>query len=89
MIKLPTEIMCELAERVRKIRKQKGFSRQKLSELSGISYSSIRRFETSGRISFEALVQIALPLNRLEDFDKLFEIDNYPKSISDLFKDEK
>ncbi|PLX05207.1 MAG: hypothetical protein C0594_08095 [Marinilabiliales bacterium] len=88
MLKLPKEIMSDLAEKVRKLRTQKGLSREELSNRSGVSYSSIRRFETTGKISLESLLQIAMALNRLDDFEKLFSIEDTPKSIDDLFKNE-
>jgi len=89
MLKLPKEIMLDLALKVRKLRKQKRFSREELSKRSGVSYSSIRRFEETGKISLESLLQIAMVLNRLDDFEKLFEVKDIPESIDDLFKNDK
>jgi hypothetical protein len=45
-----------------------------------VSYSSIRRFETTGEISLAALMRIAQTLGALSDFDLLFK----HKIITDL-----
>lgn len=89
MLKLPKEIMSDLAIKVKKLRKRKKLSRDELSKKSGVSYSSLRRFEETGKISLESLLQIAMALNRLDDFEKLFEVEETPKSIEDLFKNDK
>lgn len=86
MLKLPKEIMQDLVIKVKNLRKQQGFSQMVLAERSGVSLGSIKRFETNGKISLEALLQIAMTLNRLDDFENLLNIDDTPKSIDDLFK---
>ena len=52
------ELDKNLALRVRKIRKRRKISQQKLADLSGVSYGSIKRFETSGQISLLALTKM-------------------------------
>lgn len=66
------EINLSLAKRVRKIRKRKKLSQQKLSELSGVSYGSIKRFETTGNISLLSLTKIALELGCIDEIRNLF-----------------
>ena len=44
----PEELDLKLAKRVRNIRKRRSISQQKLSEMSGVSYGSIKRFESTG-----------------------------------------
>ena len=39
------ELDLKLAERMRNIRKRRGISQKKLSDLSGVSLGSIKRFE--------------------------------------------
>ncbi len=53
-------------------RKEQGISQYKLSNCSGVSYASIRRFETTGQISLSSLLKLAKVLNCLADFEKLF-----------------
>lgn len=60
-----------IAENSRQLRKQLKMSREELAERSGVSYSSIRKFESTGRISLESLLKLAQVLNRLEDFENL------------------
>jgi hypothetical protein len=45
------ELDKKLAERMRRIRRRRKVSQQKLSDMSGVSYGSIKRFETTGQIS--------------------------------------
>jgi transcriptional regulator with XRE-family HTH domain len=73
-------VTYNLIERVKQRRKESKLSRQELSVKSGVSYSSIRRFETTGEISLAALMRIAQTLGALSDFDLLFK----HKIITDL-----
>ena len=61
-----------LALRVRKIRKRRKISQQKLADLSGVSYGSIKRFETSGQISLLALTKIAMALDMADELRNIF-----------------
>ena len=45
------ELDQKLAQRVRNIRKRRSISQEKLASMSGVSYGSIKRFETTGMIS--------------------------------------
>ena len=62
-----------IVERVKKKRKCMKLSQKQLSQKSGVSYSSIRRFETTGEISLSSLLKIAHALNALNDFEELFK----------------
>ena len=42
------ELDQKLAQRVRNIRKRRFISQQKLAGMSGVSYGSIKRFESTG-----------------------------------------
>lgn len=66
------ELDQKLAARVRKIRKRRSISQQKLAELSGVSYGSIKRFESSGQISLLSLTKIALALDMADELRNLF-----------------
>ena len=61
-----------MALRVRKIRKRRKISQQKLADLSGVSYGSIKRFETSGQISLLALTKIAMELDMADELRNIF-----------------
>ena len=66
------ELDKNLAQRVRKIRKRRKISQQKLADLSGVSYGSIKRFETSGQISLLALTKIAMELDMADELRNIF-----------------
>ncbi len=48
-------------------------SRKTLSERSGVTQASIKRFETTGQISLVNLIQILIALDRITDLDGLLE----------------
>lgn len=66
------ELDKNLALRVRKIRKRRKISQQKLADLSGVSYGSIKRFETSGQISLLALTKIAMAFDMADELRNIF-----------------
>lgn len=66
------KVIENLVNRVIARRKELKISQKDLAVKSGVSYGSIRRFETTGEISLKSLIQIAKVLNSLEDFNKLF-----------------
>jgi len=72
-IKKPIDILLNLADKHKSLRKKAGFSQQELAERSGVSLGSIKRFEQTGQIALESLLKLALILNRLEDFDPVFQ----------------
>ena len=83
------EKQLEIAKRFIAIRKARKVSQQRLSELSGVSYGSIRRFEKTGDISLSSLVKIALALQLYDDLDNLFRLNKEYKSIEDVINEQK
>lgn len=73
MQKTPREIDKLIAERIRNIRKRRKISQKKLSEKSGVSLGSVKRFEQSGEISFISLTKIAIALELDSELEHLFE----------------
>lgn len=65
-------VLSGIVERVKERRKELKFSQKELAKRSGVSYASIRRFESTGEISFNSLLKIASVLNALADFCTLF-----------------
>lgn len=63
----------KLIKRVKLRRKELKYTQQELAKRSGVSYASIRRFETTGDISLASLIKIAHVMNCLEDFNNLFK----------------
>jgi len=81
----PSEMMDTLKTRFRQRRKALGYTQTELSERSGVSLGSLKRFERSGQISLESLLKLALVLECLGDFGAVCEgREMMPKSIEDL-----
>lgn len=84
----PEEINLAVAVNVKKLRKRLGISQQKLSEMSGVSYASIKRFETTGNINFLSLTKIAIALDAVNGIKELFTNVSY-KSIQEVINEQK
>lgn len=81
--KTPKEINKLIAARIRNIRKRKKISQIKLSEKSGVSLGSVKRFESSGEISLTSLTKLAIALNCEDELERLFE-DTTFESIEEI-----
>ncbi len=69
----PEQVSAALAARAKELRLAKGWRQVTLAKRSGVSLASLRRFEESGRVSLRNLLALAFALNRLDDFDALFQ----------------
>ncbi len=83
--KTPLDVMQELVLKTQQLRKKNGISQLELSRRSGVSFGSIKRFETSGQISLESLLKVAYFFNRLDDFTAVFQIDTDLGAVAKLF----
>ncbi len=83
--KTPLDVMQELVLKTQQLRKKNGISQLELSKRSGVSFGSIKRFETSGQISLESLLKVAYFFNRLDDFTAVFHIDTDLGAVEKLF----
>lgn len=70
-LETPEQVSQKLAARAKALRLAMGWKQITLAERSGVSLASLRRFEDSGRISLQNLLDLAFALNRLDDFDSL------------------
>ncbi len=68
----PQEMQKVIAQQARTLRLELNLSQQTLSEKSGVSYGSLKKFEQTGQISLESLLKIALVLGRIDNFKALF-----------------
>lgn len=75
----------QIAGRIRMIRRRRKISQKKLSELSGVSLGSLKRFEQSGEVSFLSLIKIATALGLNKELEHLFE-DVPPLSIEEIIR---
>lgn len=75
-----------ISDRLRNVRKSIKMSQGVLSQRSGVSLGSIKRFEQTGEISLSSLLKLAMVLGYENDFNNLFTRKNY-QSIFDVIKD--
>ncbi|HEX6746677.1 MAG TPA: helix-turn-helix transcriptional regulator [Longimicrobium sp.] len=73
-LQTPGEIARSLAERVRALRLQRGWTQQELAARAGLTLATYRRFERTGRIALERLLRIAAILDARGGFDQLFAL---------------
>jgi transcriptional regulator with XRE-family HTH domain len=85
--KYPSDVLLELAQKAKKLRKGKKMSQADLSKRANLSLGSLKRFEQTGQISLESLLKISFILGRLEEFDLLFKR-NEMEEIEKLFKED-
>lgn len=78
----PAEMKKAIALRARELRLEFNLSQQTLSEKSGVSYGSLKKFEQTGQISLESLLKIALILGCIDDFKVLFALKKTEKALS-------
>ncbi len=72
-LETPEQVSTKLAARAKALRLARGWKQSTLAERSGVSLASLRRFEDSGRVSLQNLLDLAFALNRLDDFDALLQ----------------
>lgn len=85
-LKTPYDVSMELAERAKEKRKYMKLTQMQLAEKSGVSLSSLKRFERTGEISLSSLLRIAMVLDSLKDFEQVFEKPEYT-SIEEILND--
>ena len=66
------ELDLKLAQRVRNIRRRRSISQEKLASMSGVSYGSVKRFESTGQISLLSLTKIAMALDIADELRNIF-----------------
>ena len=84
----PEEINLKIADRLKNIRKRRRISQKKRSEISGVSYGSIKRFETTGQISLLSLTRIATALDVVNELREIFSQVPY-KNIQEVINENK
>ncbi len=86
-LKSPDETSKSIVERMKARRKELKITQKRLSELSDVSYGSIKRYEATGEISLTSLIKIAYVLDCEDDFDHLFAKKKY-RSIQELIDEQ-
>lgn len=82
----PEEMDLLLAQRIRRIRKRRLVSQEKLSQMSGVSFGSIKRFETTGKISLLSLTKLAVALDCGDEIRNMFTQITY-RNIEEVIRE--
>lgn len=82
------EIDLQVAKRLGRIRKRRGITQEQLSEQSGVSFGSLKRFERTGQISLLSLTKLATALGCADEIRCLFESVAYG-SIEEVVRERK
>lgn len=86
----PREMQKIIAQQLRTLRLELNLSQQTLSQKSGVSYGSLKKFEQAGQISLESLLKLAAVVGRMDDFKGLFApAPGSALSLGELLKSEK
>ena len=86
-ISTPKSIMQDLKDKFKQKRLSLNLTQEGLSNKSAVSLGSIKRFESSGEISFESLLKVAFVLDCLDDFQNIAnKKDEQYESMDDLLK---
>ena len=72
-LRSPDDTRSQLADKLRRLRLNRGWKQSTLAERSGVSLGSLRRFESTGKVSLDNLLKLAFTLHRLDDFDHVFD----------------
>jgi transcriptional regulator with XRE-family HTH domain len=83
-LKTESEVAQELADRVRTIRLQLGWSQDELARRAGLRPATYRLFEQTGRIALLRLLKVLSVLDRLPDIDSVCAPDDTPRSLDEL-----
>ena len=83
MILTQVQLQKNIALRLKQRRIELNLTQEELAHKSGVSYGSVKRFETKFDISLKNLLMIAVVLNATEDFKFLFAQKQY-KSIEEI-----
>ena len=70
-LKTVQEVRTGIAGRFKARRLDLNLTQNELAARSGVTFSSLKRFEREGLIALDSLLNLALVLNCLDDFDKL------------------
>jgi transcriptional regulator with XRE-family HTH domain len=81
----PLEIREAVGSRAKRLRLDHGLTQQILSERSGVSLGSLKRFERTGHASLDAVVKIAFALRVEDELDHLFPARPF-QSITDVLE---
>lgn len=79
----PAEIARDVGQNAKTLRLSKNLSRKTLAEKSGVSETTIKRFEMTGVATFEVLILLATALDERASVIRLFKPE-HPSSVDEL-----
>lgn len=79
----PADVVADLARRAKRRRIDSDLTQRELAAKAGVSYSSLRVFEDTGKASLETVLRIAFVLGAEAEFAKLFP-SRAPRTIDDI-----
>jgi len=82
----PNYLAQKIAEKSKQKRIKLNLTQKELAERSGVSLSSLKRFEQKAEISLSSLLKIAIVLDDSENFANLFS-DTKPETLDDYIKE--
>src|SRR5262245_17853382 len=74
MLYTPQEVGERLAGRMKQLRLGRDWRRETLAERAGISAATVRRFESTGQVTLDNLLKLALALGCLDQFEAVFTL---------------
>jgi transcriptional regulator with XRE-family HTH domain len=80
----PQDIQLEIAGRFKARRLALNLTQEGLAARSGVSWSSLKRFERTGLVALDSLLRMALVLDCLGDFDRVCRDDGRNLSARSL-----
>lgn len=81
------DVMLEIASRVKQRRLELNLTQEGLALRAGMKLPTYRKFEQTGIIALDRLLNIAFALNCLDDFDSLFAKRQYA-SIDEVINED-
>lgn len=82
IIQTPRDVLHEFSVRFKSRRLALKLTQEGLAKRAGMSWSSLKRFERTGQISFESLLNVALVLDCLSDFNTICIASSHKSGVS-------
>ena len=83
----PNDVAKQIAARVKARRLELNLTQEGIVARAGLKFATYRRFEQTGEISLNGLLQIGFALSVLSEFDALFAQKQY-QSLDDVLNEQ-
>ncbi len=80
----PSSIEEQIKDNFKQKRLSFDLTQEGLAKKSGVSLGSLKRFESSGKISLESLLKIAFVLQCLDDFLNIAKVEEKINSLDEI-----